>query len=139
MKIKKILERLQNEHSRTFGSDFSEFQKLIKAFGKTLPFIGAILTESQGYCGRIEKLKLKDDKIRFVIVDCDENGKSDKNSKVYKRKLVWKSLKGIEVQKDREGKPLFEDDLLKRHITEEEKNARFIMPFRLFSKKKRAQ
>lgn len=123
MEVWMILHKLRDGgRPRNFENNFKELQQIVSVLDRAGPFIGRILTQEKSYAGKIEKLELKDSQLEFRIIDCDGNGETDNNSKIYQKKISWEDLMDIQVLKDKKGEPLFLDDLLNRYGTEEELN-----------------
>ena len=123
MEVGMILHKLRDDgRLRNFENNFKEFQQIVNVLNRAGPFIGRILTKEKFYAGKIEKLKLGDSQLEFTIIDCDADGKTNGNSKIWQETMPWKDLEDIEVLGDKKGKPLFLDDLLNHHKKEEETN-----------------
>jgi len=113
MEIWRILQKIRDDgRLRNFDNNFKELKDVVNALDRAGPFIGRILTQEKFYAGKIEKLELRDSQLEFRIIDCDEDGKTDSSSKIYRKKISWEKLKDIQVLKNQEGKPLWLRDLL---------------------------
>ncbi len=123
MEIWRILQEIRDDSRlRNFENNFKEFKDAVDVLDRAAPFIGQILTQEKFYAGKIEKLELKGSQFEFKIIDCDSNGKTDNNSKIYQKKISWKDLNDIQVLRSAKGKFLCLDDLLNRYQMEEETN-----------------
>jgi hypothetical protein len=121
MEVWMILHKLRDDgRLRNFENNFRELQQMISILGRAGPFIGRIITKEKFYAGKVEKLKLNDDQLKFTIIDCDADGKTNGNSKICQATIPWKDLEDIQVLGDKKGKPLFLDDLLNHYKIEEE-------------------
>ncbi len=120
MEVWMILHKLRNgSRLGNFGNNFKEFQRIMSVLSRAGLFIGQILTREQGYAGLITKLELSDGQVGFTIIDCDADGRTNSDSKTYQEKIPWEDLKDIQVLRNKKGKLLSLDDLLRDHKIEE--------------------
>ena len=122
MEVWLILHKLRDgDRLRNFKNNFRKLQQMISVLGRASPFIGRILTRGKFYAGKIEKLAMKDGQLEFTIIDCDGKGKTNGNSKIYKKRIAWEDLRDIQVLKDKKGKTLWLENLF-RDQKPEDKN-----------------
>ncbi len=123
MEIWRILQKIQDDgRLRNFENSFKELRDAVNILDRAVPFIGRILTREKVYAGKIEKLELSDSQFEFKIIDCNGNGKTDKSSKIYRKKIPWEDLKDIQVLRSAKGELLCLDDLLNHYQIKEKTN-----------------
>lgn len=115
MEVWMVLQKIRDDvRSKNFEKNFGELRQVVDILDSASPLIGRILTREKKYAGKVEKLELNDDQLEFTIMDCDERGKTDKNSKTCQEKISWEDLKDIQVLRSAKGEPPDLDDLLNR-------------------------
>lgn len=90
-----------------FKENLQVFRKIVSRLSRDGPFIGRIITLSKFYAGRLEKLELNGELLKFRIKGCHSNGSSNNGAGVFEESVSLIDLIDIQIAADKNGQPVF--------------------------------